>query len=137
MNDFKLDVEPKIETGFKIPEGYFDDFSKKIVSNITKEEPKVISIFAKKKTWFIAVAAVFVIGFSIPIVNEFQTSSPELDKATLENYLVDQSSISDDEFASLLDESDIQKMKFDSKIEDKAIEDLLSTNSDLEEYIVN
>lgn len=137
MNDFKLDIEPKIETGFKIPEGYFDDFSKKIVSNITKEEPKVISIFAQKKTWVIAVAAVFVIGFSIPIVNQFQTSSSELDKATLENYLVDQTSISEDEFAALLDESDIQKMKFDSKIEDKAIEDLLSTNSDLEEYIIN
>jgi hypothetical protein len=137
MNDFKLDIEPKIETGFKIPEGYFDDFSKKIVSNITKEEPKVISLFAQKKTWVIAVAAVFVIGFSIPIVNQFQTSSSELDKATLENYLVDQSSISDDDFAALLDESDIQKIKFDSKIEDKAIEDLLSTNSDLEEYIIN
>ena len=52
MKEFRLDNEPKITSGFKTPEGYFDDLSEKINANLPKNEPKVISIFQKRKTWF-------------------------------------------------------------------------------------
>ena len=137
MNDFKLDNKPKIETGFKTPDHYFDDFSAKVLQQLPENEPKVISIFAKRKTWLFAVAAVLILALSIPIMNTFETQQTVLDKTTLENYLTNHAAISDDDLVDLLDEDDIQKIKMDYKIEDKAIEDLLSTNSDLEQYIID
>ena len=33
MNEFKLDNEPKIKSGFITPNNYFDDFSEKVMLN--------------------------------------------------------------------------------------------------------
>jgi hypothetical protein len=38
MKAFKLENEPKITTGFKTPENYFDDFSVKVLQQINEEE---------------------------------------------------------------------------------------------------
>ena len=137
MNDFELNKEPKIESGFKIPDHYFDTFSDKVIQQLPENTQKVIPIFSKTRIWTIAIAAVFVISLSIPIFNAFKTSETELDKETLENYLSSHAEISNDDIVELLDEEDIQKMILDYSIEDKTIEDILSTNSDLEEYIIN
>lgn len=137
MNNFDLHKEPKIESGFKVPENYFDSLSTKVMEQVPQRNQKVISIFGSRKTWTIAIAAAFVISLSIPIFNAFKTASTELDNNTLENYLTNHAEISDDDLVELLDEEDIQKIKLDYDIEDKAIEDMLSTNSNLEEYIIN
>lgn len=137
MNNFDLNKEPKIESGFKIPEQYFDTLSTKVMQQLPESNQKVISIFSKRKTWTVAIAAVFVISLSIPIFNALKAPSTELDKNTLENYLTNHAEISDDDLVELLDEEDIQKIKLDYDIEDKTIEDMLSTNSNLEEYIIN
>jgi hypothetical protein len=137
MNEFKLENEPKIKSGFKAPENYFDDFSAKVIQRLPENEPKVIPLFSRKKTWMYAVAAILIIAVSIPICTTIIAQQNALDKTTIENYLTSQDAISDDELANLLDEDDIQKMKLNFNIEDKAIEDLLSTNSNLEEYIIN
>lgn len=137
MNEFKLENEPKIKSGFKAPENYFDDFSAKVIQQLPENEPKVISIFSRKITWMYAVAAILIVAVSIPIYTAIVNQQNDLDKTTIENYLTSQNAISDDELTNLLDEDDIQKMKLNFNIEDKAIEDLLSTNSNLEEYIIN
>jgi hypothetical protein len=137
MNEFKLENEPKIKSGFKAPENYFDDFSAKVIQQLPENEPKVISIFSRKKTWVYTVAAILIVAVSIPIYTAIVTQQNALDKTTIENYLTSQDAISDDELANLLDEDDIKKMKLNFNIEDKAIEDLLSTHSNLEEYIIN
>ena len=137
MDEFKLDKEPKIKSGFKVPENYFDNFSAKVIQRLPENEPKVISIFSRNKTWIYAVAAILIVAVSIPIYTTIVTQQNDLDKTTIENYLTSQNAISDDELTNLLDEDDIQKMKLNFNIEDKAIEDLLSTNSNLEEYIIN
>ena len=137
MNNFELNKEPKIESGFKTPDHYFDTFSEKIMQQLPERNQKVIPLFSKTKIWTIAIAAVFLISLSIPIFNALKTSSTELDKGTIENYLTNHAEISDDDLVELLDEEDIQKMKLNYNIEDKTIEDILSANSDLEEYIIN
>ncbi len=137
MNNFELNKIPKIESGFKTPDYYFDSFSEKIMQQLPERNQKVIPLFSKTKIWTIAIAAVFLISLSIPIFNALKTSSTELDKGTIENYLTNHTEISDDDLVELLDEEDIQKMKLNYNIEDKTIEDILSTNSDLEEYIIN
>lgn len=137
MKTFKLENEPKIESGFKIPENYFDTFSARVLQQLPKEEPKTISIFSKKKTWFYAAAALLIFGLFIPIYNQFNSPPTDIDDATLENYLADQASVSSADLANLLDSEDIQKMSIDLNIEDKTIENELTTNNNLEYYILN
>lgn len=138
MKTFKLDNEPKIESGFKIPENYFDDFSARVMQQLPKEETKTISLFSRRKTWMYAAAAVLVMALSIPVVyNNFYSRSPEIDATTLENYISYHSSVSDAELVNLLDEKDIKKINIDLNIEDRAIENELSAENDLEHYLLN
>ena len=137
MKTFKLDNEPKIETGFTVPENYFENFSAKMMQQLPKNEPKVISIFTKKKTWMYAAAAILLLALSIPIYNNFNSNSTEIDETTLENYITYQSTVSDADLVNLLDEQDIQKMSVDLDIEDITIENELSQNKNLEQYLLN
>ena len=137
MKTFKLENEPKIATGFTVPENYFEDFSTRMMQQLPEKETKVISIFARRKTWIYAAAAVLVLALSIPIYNNFYSHSSEIDDATLENYITYHSSVSDTDLVNLLDEQDIQKMNIDLNLEDKTIENELSENSNLEQYLLN
>lgn len=138
MKTFKLDNEPKIESGFKTPENYFDTFSARVLQQLQKEEPKTISLFSKKKYWIYAAAAVLVLALTLPLIyTNFYSSSPEIDEATLENYISYNTSISDADLVNLLDEKDIQKIDIGLKIEDKTIENELSENKNLEHYLLN
>lgn len=137
MKTFKLENEPKIKSGFITPENYFDTFSEKVMQQLSKEDPKTISIFSKRKTWFYAAAAILVLGLTIPVYNNFFIRSSEIDEVTLENYISYHSSVSDTDLANLLDEEDIQKMNLDLNIEYKTIENELSENKNLEYYLLN
>ena len=137
MKTFKLDNDPKIQTGFKVPENYFEDFSAKMMQQLPQNEPKIISFFDRKKTWMYAAAALLVLALSIPIYNNYFSNSSEIDDATLENYITYQSTVSDTDLVNLLDEQDIQKMSVDLDIEDITIENELSQNKNLEQYLLN
>lgn len=137
MKTFKLENEPKIESGFKIPENYFEDFSARVMQQLPKESPKVITLFERRKTWIYSVAAVLIITLTLPIYNNYFKKTSENDNPSLENYITYHTSISDVDLVNLLDENDIQKMSVDLNIEDKAIEDELSENKNLEQYLLN
>ncbi|HMI08032.1 MAG TPA: hypothetical protein VK528_10830 [Flavobacterium sp.] len=137
MKDFKLDNHEKISPGFKIPEGYFDSLSEKITGQLSKEKPKVIPLYQKRKTWIYAAAAVLVTALSLPVYNSITANSNEPDQATLENYLANQSNISEDVLVDLLEKEDIEKLEIDYNLGDKAIEDALLHNANLEQYIIN
>lgn len=137
MKPFKLDNEPKITSGFTTPESYFDSFSANMLKQIPIEEPKVISLFSRRSTWYYAVAAVVVIMFSIPLYNNYFSNSDEVDAVVLEDYVTNHVTISDDDIANLLDKEDLEKMKIDLNLKDEEVEDILSTNSDLEQYIID
>ncbi|WP_431242471.1 hypothetical protein ACQ9BO_21940 [Flavobacterium sp. P21] len=50
MKAFKLENEPKIKSGFKTPEHYFDDLSAKVLQQINEKEVEVKVIpFYKRK----------------------------------------------------------------------------------------
>ena len=142
MKTFKLNNEPKIKSGFKTPENYFDTFSAKVMQQLPKEEAKkesrIISLFSKRKSWIYAAAAVLVLALTLPVAyNNFFSSSSEIDEATLENYISYNTSISDADLVNLLDEKDIQNMDIGMKIEDITIENELSANKNLENYLSN
>jgi hypothetical protein len=136
MKTFKLDNKPKIQTGFTVPDYYFDDFSAKMMRQLPEIEPKIISIYARKKTWMYA-AAILVLALSLPIYTNYFSNSSEIDDATLENYITYQSTVSGTDLVNLLDEKDIQKMSVDLDIEDITIENELSQNKNLEQYLLN
>lgn len=138
MKDFKLDSNEKITSGFKIPDTYFDDFSEKVMQRLTKEEPKVISFYAKNKRWLYSAAAVVVLALSVPIVYQMQNNETEMTSKEVESYLVNHTTLSDDDVVNLLDQEDIEKLKKgDAPIAKEALEDVLSNNTEIEQYITN
>ncbi|MFV5701962.1 hypothetical protein ACM55F_08815 [Flavobacterium sp. XS2P12] len=136
MKTFKLENEPKIETGFKTPDHYFENFSIKMMEQLPKNEPKVISIFQKRKTLIMMAAAVLVLALMIPILSPSSTNTKELDAAALENYITYQSNVNQYDLISVLETEDINNIKTGIVLEDEAIEDHLSTNSNLENLIL-
>jgi hypothetical protein len=137
MKKFSLENEPKITSGFTIPDGYFDTFSDKILAQLPKQDPKVVSIFSYRKIWYFAVAAILILMLSIPIYTKYSTQKEEIDSTTLENYIAYQSNISEEEIVNLLQQEDLHNIKLEFNIDDAAIEDALKTNSNLEEYIID
>ena len=135
MKEFKLENEPKITTGFKAPDAYFDTLQAKINQRIPEKETKVIPLLSRRSTWVLAVAAVFVIGLSIPLFDYFNDPVSDIDNASIENYLVNHAAVSDDDIVELLNEADIQQIKINISIDEKELEDVLTANSNLEEYI--
>lgn len=136
MKTFKLENEPKIESGFKTPDNYFENFSIKMMEQLPANEPKVVSLFQRRKNLFLMVAAVLVLALMIPFVNNFFTTKQELDSTQLENYITYQSNVNQYDLINGLETSDINNIKISMSIEDKAIEDVLSVNSNLENLIL-
>ena len=136
MKEFKLDNEPKIISGFNAPDSYFENFENEVMTKITEKETTVFTLITKRK-WVIAVAAIFVIALSIPIVNQISTSTTKIDAVQLENYLAEQSSLAEDDIVELLDHDKIQQIKLELNVDSHELEETLLNSSNLEDYIIN
>jgi hypothetical protein len=137
MKEFKLDNEPKITSGFTTPDGYFESFSEKVLAQLPVEkEVKVVSLSKSRRPWYYAMAAVLILMLSIPIYTRLATNTEEIDSVALDNYLA-YHSVSEDVIVDLLDQEDIDKMAIELNIDDAAIEDVLKSNSNLEDYIID
>ncbi|MDX6187853.1 hypothetical protein SGQ83_00690 [Flavobacterium sp. Fl-318] len=135
MKAFKLENEPKITTGFKTPENYFNDFSAKVLQQINEPEVKVIPFYKRKKVLTLLAAAVVVIALMIPIVNNYKNTSKELDEKTLETYLAYQSNLNQYDLINQLDTKDIESLNKNVALEDETLEDVLATNPNIENLI--
>jgi hypothetical protein len=137
MKEFKLNKNPKIDSGFKTPDDiYFEKFSANLLSQLPKKETKTISLFQKSKPIIMMVAAVFVFALAIPTLINYAESSNELDNSTLENYLRYESNINQYDLINALDEEDIKEIDTDISLEDQTIEDILISNNNIEQYII-
>lgn len=137
MKTFHLESKPKIDSGFKIPENYFDNFSSRVLPKLIEKEPKVISLYTKRKKWIYAVAAIFILGMLLPMYTYLKNPYSDLNHTTVEDYIVYNSTITDSDLAYLLDENDFEKLNTSLNIDDKTIENELSNNNDLEQYLLN
>ncbi|MBF4469875.1 hypothetical protein [Flavobacterium sp. HJJ] len=139
MTPFKLDNSAKIESGFKTPDNYFENFQAALIEKLANEpiaqETKVISIFRRRKKVLFAVAAVFAIALMIPIAYQSYSKSKDLDAATIENYLTEEGHINQDEIISEIEpESNII---LDTKeIETQTLEDMLASNPNIENLVI-
>ena len=134
MNDFRINSDHKVESGFKIPENYFENFSEDVFLKIKKPEIKVLSVFYRRKTWISSVAAVLVISLLATFYAKMATDSKETN-ITLENYITTQSEISQYDLVTILDLKDIEEIEIDLKLDDKNIEEELSDSSEIESYL--
>lgn len=135
MKTFNLENEPKIKTGFKTPENYFDTFSTKVLQQINEEkEVKVIPLYKRKKVLSIVAAAVVFAALLIPVTNHYNTSK-DLDEDTLETYLSYQSNLNQYDLIRELDTKDIDKLGKNVALEQETLEDILATNPNIENLI--
>ena len=135
MKKFNLENIPKTTSGFIVPDNYFEDFSKNVLSQLSDETKRVIPLYKQKSKLLMAVAAILVIGLFIPIFNQLSKPSEELDLTTLENHLSYQTNINQYDLISELDEDDLNKMGATIQLNDEIIEEHLSSNSDLERLL--
>ena len=135
MKEFKLENEPKVKSGFKTPDHYFDTLSAKVLEEINEREAKVIPLYKRKKVISIAAAAAVFIAFLIPTANHYYKASKELDEATLETYLTYQSNLNQYDLIKELDTKDIDKLNKNVALEEETLEDILATNPNIENLI--
>ena len=136
MKTFKLENKPKIESGFKIPDHYFENFSVEMMAQLPKNETKVISIFQKRNSLVLMIAAVLVLALMIPFFAPSSTNTKEIDAEELENYITYQSNVTQYDLISVLESEDINNIHTSIALEDEAIEEQLSVNSNLENLIL-
>jgi hypothetical protein len=134
MKDFNLEKQAKIEPGFNTPEGYFDSFSEKIMINIENENPKVISLLDRNRKWMISIAASFLVLFSTGYFF-YNSNKNKTENAEIEQYIVNNSTITDDDIASLLSENDIEKLTIDYNLENNTTENIDIENLNIEENL--
>jgi hypothetical protein len=138
--EFKNNDQPN--TGFKIPEGYFEAFENKMMHQIfakdTASKNTVLSLFHSKYIVMSSIAAVFIVVLAIPLYFT-QTQKTSLESSTIEQYLMQQQNISTTEIIPHLSDEDILKLTSSlgiSATESNDIENYLSESENLE-YIIN
>jgi hypothetical protein len=140
MKTFKLDNEPKIDSGFKTPDNYFENFSANLLQKLSEEpvveETKVVSIFRKRKNIIMAIAAVLVLALMIPIAYNANTRSKEIDTATLENYLAEETNLNQDELIGEFESENTPIIASTKELESETIEDILVTNPNIENLVI-
>jgi len=136
MKSFNLEKEPKIESGFKVPDSYFEDFQNKMLKQIPERKVPVYSLFTSKRIRILSTAAVLILFFSVSTTQYYNTSKQHIETLALENYLADQTLLCDDLVYAFSSE-EIEKMKTKIPINNNDIEDILSNEDNLELYLTN
>ncbi|TGV02692.1 hypothetical protein [Flavivirga rizhaonensis] len=111
LSDIKLKKVSK-DSGFKLPEDYFNNLEDTIIDKVSTKTPtKVISLFRKK-------TIIYLSGIAAAVLLLFYISFPEkkpafdsLDFETVENYIMNEN-IGSYEIATLLTEEDLLEEHF-------------------------
>lgn len=140
MKEFKLDSENKIGSGFKTPDNYFDNFSANLIQKLQTEsiteEPKVISIFRKRKNILMAVAAILVLALMIPIAYKANTKNKEIDSLTIENYLTQEGNLNQYELIGEIEPENTNLIPVSKELETETIEEILVRNPNIENLVI-
>lgn len=129
MKNFEIENSPKIKSGFKVPDDYFDQLSENIFQRIQEDDKPVISIFRKYYQAVIGIAAVIIVGLLIT----FNTSnSQEINQTELENYFAYHSNMNQYDLADILNEDDIDNIDIDYNLESDEVADYLDSHSNVQ-----
>ena len=107
MKEFDLENNQKTESGFKIPDQYFESLEFKIMDQITNNPVKAISLFETRKFWIGSVAAILLIA----ITALFYFNNSETSNTNTEEYLTYQTNLSTEDIVEHLTDDDILKIE--------------------------
>lgn len=130
MKKFNLDKEPKIATGFKMPENYFESFEVKMLAQLPKQETKVIAFSVRKLYVVSAIAAVLLAFIAIPF---YFNSNVTSDSISIESYLSYQ--LTTEDIIEKLTIEDIQSLEKSLALTNEGIEEYLSETQNLDFYL--
>ena len=140
MTIFKLDSKPKINSGFKVPDDYFDNFSENLVQKLVKKpiakETKVLSMLRNRKNIFMAVAAVLVLALMIPVVYQLNTNNTNLDAITMEDYLAEETHLDTDELTKEFELNNSTVPSNTKGLSTETLEDILVVNPNIENLVI-
>ena len=136
MNKFSLDMHPKIKSGFTTPHDYFEEFPQQILDKIKETPIKETKVFSLNRIIY-AAAAILVLAVSLPFFMQNSSNSLEqIDTNTLENYLSYQSNVSQYDLINLMDVNELEAIQSDLSLENRDVEELLISNPNFENYII-
>lgn len=121
LNTAKLN-EKVSTSGFKIPEDYFETLENTI---ITKQEPKVISLFNKKTLLYASsIAAAIALFFSLSIFGDASVTLADVDTELIDNYVLNETQATD--IATLFTETELENTSFiDYNLSDDTLDNYL------------
>lgn len=121
----KFDLEnQKIASGFKIPDGYFENFGERLNNRLDCEVP-VIAIAQTKNRWYLTAAAVAVLMVSIPAINFLNAPKQAPDVQSIENYLALNHESTTFQLTEELTVEELQRMTIELSLSDAEIESTL------------
>lgn len=132
----QLKLQKKLDSsGFKTPDKYFDSLEDKILDKV-KNEPKVISLFSKRNLLYASsIAAAIVILFGIFLKND-DLSFDDLEITSIENYLYDED-FDSYEIASMFTVEELSSASFvESELSEDIIQDYLLENVSIEDLLI-
>lgn len=135
MNEFKINNKTKITSGFIVPEGFFDNFTIPLNSEIElpKTKEKVISINSKRG--ITSVAAVLIVALSISIYSKMMVVNSD-ENNTAENYITNHSEISQYDLINLLDKKDIENLSVELNNSNTKIDEEFAYTNEIENYLI-
>ncbi|WP_136666475.1 hypothetical protein [Flavobacterium sp. H122] len=110
MKKIDLENDEKIESGFKIPDNYFDSFEDRLMQRISEEEKpvKVISLWQRKSKWISGIAAAVVISIGTWLYFEQKTTE---NIEMTQDYLTYEADVTTEEIAMLLTNEDLTHLE--------------------------
>ena len=110
---------------------------KQILDKIKETPVKESKVISLNQTIYAAVA-ILVVALSIPFFQQSNAQSFEqIDTNSLENYITYQSNVSSYDLINLMDTHEIDAMQVDIRLEDQSVEDILTSNPNFENYIID
>jgi|GEM_PF-1832925 len=112
MKNINIKESNKIETGFIVPENYFENLEQKIFEKLelSSTKNKVVSLWKKPSTWVSGIAAAFVVSLGF----YFYKSEKVIENSiTAQEYLAYQNDVSLEDIADNLTDSDITNLEKD------------------------
>ena len=140
MNNFNINSEPKITSGFTIPDHYFETLSQKLQPKLTAAPHKIISLserIKQNKKRIISIAAILIISISVVFYQQYQIQNDKKYTAELENYITNRLNYSDDEIVNLLTVDEIAAIKIESTLNAETIENQLLDNHNSDQIIID
>ncbi len=124
------------DSGFSVPEDYFDAVETKILSNTLQEPVKIISLINRKSIIYISsIAAALVLMFNV-FEQKSGVDINSIETASIESYLSNED-FDADELAALFNDTEFLEDSFNTiSFSEEAIEDYVIDNLELNDLYI-